>query len=132
LCAHATRLEAGAPPPQRKERLSWREILIAVTALAIFILFQYGPHRAQRATAASTEEPIIVDQDKDGVPDQHDFCIDATDTSGWKSGDATDHDHDGCRDYTTQDRDRDNDGVQDTADRCPDGLVPCNARESRF
>jgi acetyl esterase/lipase len=56
------------------------------------------------------------DDDNDGVADGVDACpAGATD---WPSGQATDHDGDGCKD-DTEDPDDDNDGVLDSADACP-------------
>jgi len=60
------------------------------------------------------------DDDGDSVADDWDDCTPGE--MGWISAPNTDHDSDGCRDYT-EDLDDDEDGIFDTYDDCPKGPV---------
>ena len=68
-------------------------------------------------------DPSQSDTDGDGVIDSIDEC---DSTSGYTSNPTTDHDADGCYDYTMDDDD-DNDGVNDTNDRCIRGEIGWNS-----
>ncbi len=64
-------------------------------------------------------DPALADTDEDGILDPNDEC---ESTSGYTSSPNTDHDSDGCYDYT-EDNDDDNDGKLDANDRCIRGDV---------
>ncbi|MBA45509.1 MAG: hypothetical protein CMB31_02845 [Euryarchaeota archaeon] len=64
-------------------------------------------------------DPALADTDEDGVLDSEDEC---DSTSGYTSTPNTDHDSDGCYDYT-EDTDDDNDGKLDSEDRCIRGII---------
>tara|TARA_B100000902_G_scaffold194797_2_gene186107 strand:- start:18987 stop:22121 length:3135 start_codon:yes stop_codon:yes gene_type:complete len=71
-------------------------------------------------------DPALADSDGDGILDSNDQC---DSTSGYTSSPNTDHDADGCYDYTVDDDD-DNDGTKDANDRCIRGEINWNSSNS--
>ena len=81
---------------------------------------------ALKAIPVFVNDPALADSDGDGILDIDDQC---DSTSGYTSSATTDHDSDGCYDYTTDDDD-DNDGTIDANDRCIRGDVGWDSSNS--
>ena len=81
---------------------------------------------ALKAIPVFVNDPALADSDSDGILDIDDQC---DSTSGYTSSATTDHDSDGCYDYTTDDDD-DNDGTIDANDRCIRGDVGWDSSDS--
>ena len=67
------------------------------------------------------------DDDNDGILDNLDNCV--TGEMNWNPSLLTDHDSDGCRDYS-EDYDDDNDGVIDSGDGCSIGELDWTSDDS--
>ena len=74
---------------------------------------------ASKSMPVFVNDPALADSDGDGILDTMDQC---ESTSGYTSSPTTDHDSDGCYDYTMDDDD-DNDGTLDGNDRCIRGEI---------
>ena len=101
-----------------KMMLDFTEATSSHTITTVANCGRYAPS-SDTATIQVIIEGAGDDADGDGIQNANDRCPEGIGANeGWQSTEATDGDHDGCRD-NDEDEDDDNDGIIDIHDGCP-------------